>query len=61
VSHHLAVVARLCETVAVMDRGRFVETVAVPALRRGEVRHPYTARLLAASGGYRRPSAGGPD
>jgi peptide/nickel transport system ATP-binding protein len=54
VGHNLAIVARLCDTVAVMREGRFVETVTAPALRRGAVRHPYTGALIAASRGWRR-------
>ena len=53
VSHDLAVVAHLCERVAVMRRGELVEIADVAALRRGDVRAPYTASLLAASRGYR--------
>ncbi|MCW6510524.1 ABC transporter ATP-binding protein [Lichenifustis flavocetrariae] len=54
VSHDLAVVAHLCERVAVMQRGTLVEVLTAEALRRGEARHPYTHTLLAASRGYRR-------
>ena len=54
VSHDLAVVAHLCQRVAVMRRGALVEVLGVEALRRGEAREPYTQALLAASRGYRR-------
>jgi peptide/nickel transport system ATP-binding protein len=54
VGHNLAVVARLCGTVAVMREGRFVEAVHASELRRGAVRHPYTMALLAASRAWRR-------
>ncbi len=58
VSHSLAVVAELCDRIAVMRDGRFVEELPAAALRAGEVRHPYTRMLLAASAGYRRRVAG---
>ncbi len=54
VSHDLAVVAQLVERVAVMQEGRFVETLDVAALRSGQAHHPHTRDLVAASGGYRR-------
>ncbi|WP_131195090.1 ABC transporter ATP-binding protein [Lichenihabitans psoromatis] len=54
VSHDLAVVAHLCDRVAIMRRGRIVEVVGVDALRSGEVREDYTRDLLAASRGFRR-------
>ncbi len=57
VSHDLAVVAHLCERLAVMRRGAVVEVLSVEALRRGEARAPYTRELLAASLGYRRIDA----
>jgi len=51
VSHDLAVVAELCERVAVMRGGRLVECVSCDALRSGEALAPYTEALLAASRG----------
>ena len=54
VSHDLAVVAQLVERVAVMQEGRFVETLDVAALRSGHAHHPHTRELVAASTGYRR-------
>jgi peptide/nickel transport system ATP-binding protein len=54
VSHDLAVVAQLVDSVAVMQEGRFVETLDVAALRSGQAHHPHTRELLAASRGYRR-------
>jgi peptide/nickel transport system ATP-binding protein len=57
VSHNLAVVANLCERVAVMRRGRFVEQTSVERLRSATPEHPYTRQLLAASRGYDRAAA----
>jgi ABC-type dipeptide/oligopeptide/nickel transport system ATPase subunit len=54
VSHNLAIVAELCDRVAVMREGRFVEELSAAALAAGEARHPYTQELLRASRGYRR-------
>jgi oligopeptide/dipeptide ABC transporter ATP-binding protein len=47
VTHNLAVVAQLCQRVAVMYAGRLLEEGAVGPVFRGP-RHPYTAGLLAA-------------
>ena len=54
VSHDLAVVAALCERLAVMREGRFVEELAAADLRPGRARHPYTEALVEASRFYRR-------
>ena len=54
VSHNLAVIAHMCERLAVMNRGRFVEEMAVEDLRRGTPRQAYTRQLLEASMGYDR-------
>jgi len=54
VSHDLAVVAHMCDRVAIMQQGRLVELVGVDRLRRGEVREPYSRELLAASKGFSR-------
>ncbi len=54
VSHNLAVVAQLCERVAVMREGRFIEELAVGDLRAGSAHDPYTLELLRASAGFRR-------
>lgn len=51
VSHDLAVVAHLCERLAVMQQGRLLETLHTCTLREGGASHPYTQALLAASGG----------
>jgi len=52
VSHDLAVVAHMCERIAVMQGGEIVETLDVDAMRRMEPRGDYTRRLLRASLGY---------
>jgi peptide/nickel transport system ATP-binding protein len=52
VSHNLAVVAHMCEDIAVMKDGRIVETLDVAAMRRMEPQEDYTNRLLQASLGY---------
>jgi peptide/nickel transport system ATP-binding protein len=52
VSHDLAVVAHMCEEIAVMKDGKFVETLDVDAMRRMEPSEDYTRRLLRASLGY---------
>jgi ABC-type dipeptide/oligopeptide/nickel transport system ATPase subunit len=57
VSHNLAVVAALCERIAVMREGRIVEELSVADARDGRARDPYTAELIEASRGYRRRSA----
>lgn len=52
VSHNLAVVAYLCERLAVMMNGRVVEEADVAELASGALRHPYSRQLLQASRGY---------
>ena len=52
VTHDLAVVAHMCEEIAVMQTGRIVETLDVDAMRRDEPREDYTRALLRASKGY---------
>jgi peptide/nickel transport system ATP-binding protein len=57
VSHNLAVVAYMCDRLAVMNRGRVVEELDAENLRRGEARQDYTRQLLLASQGYDRSVA----
>lgn len=45
VSHNLAVTAHLCPTIAVMQAGCIVETVAAEDLRAGRVQNAHTAEL----------------
>ncbi|UEM18871.1 ABC transporter ATP-binding protein [Skermanella mucosa] len=59
VSHNLAVVAYMCDRLAVMNRGRVVEEMSVADLRRGEAAQDYTRQLLRASQGYDRAKADG--
>jgi peptide/nickel transport system ATP-binding protein len=54
VSHNLAVVAHMCETLAVMQHGAVVETMDVQQLRNHTPTMPYTRQLLTASLGYDR-------
>jgi peptide/nickel transport system ATP-binding protein len=57
VSHNLAVVAHLCERIAVMNRGRVVEELTAQQLRTASPRAEYTRQLIAASHGYDREAA----
>ncbi len=54
VSHDLAVVAHMCDRLAVMNRGSVVERLDAERLRRQTPTHPYTRQLLVASMGYDR-------
>ncbi|MCO5091235.1 ABC transporter ATP-binding protein [Bosea sp. (in: a-proteobacteria)] len=49
VSHNLAVVAHLCERLAVMRNGEIVETLDETALRAGRATNPYAQELIALS------------
>ncbi|WP_439575695.1 ABC transporter ATP-binding protein [Phreatobacter sp.] len=57
VSHNLAVVAHMCDRLAVMNRGLVVEEMDVATLRRAEPREAYTRQLMVASKGYDREVA----
>jgi ABC-type dipeptide/oligopeptide/nickel transport system ATPase subunit len=57
VSHNLAVVAHMCDRLAVMNRGLVVEEMDVATLRRAAPREAYTQQLLLASRGYDREVA----
>jgi peptide/nickel transport system ATP-binding protein len=57
VSHNLAVVAHMCDRLAVMNAGRIVEELDAASLRDGAAQHPYTQQLLLASRGYDRAVA----
>jgi peptide/nickel transport system ATP-binding protein len=54
VSHDLAVVAHMCDRLAVMNHGRIIEEMGVNDLAAGRTREAYTAELLGASQGYDR-------
>lgn len=54
VSHDLAVVSHMCDTVCVMNKGLVVEEVSQEQLQKGEVRDGYTCQLFLASKGYDR-------
>jgi ABC-type dipeptide/oligopeptide/nickel transport system ATPase subunit len=59
VSHNLAVIAHMCDRLAVMNRGAVVEEMAVETLRRQAPEQAYTQQLLLASRGYDREVARG--
>jgi len=54
VSHNLAVIAHMCEALAVMQNGGVVETLQSAQLRERNPAMPYTRQLLTASLGYDR-------
>jgi peptide/nickel transport system ATP-binding protein len=57
VSHDLAVVAHLCDRIAIMQLGRLVEVISAEDLRSGNVKAEYTRKLIAASRGFSRVPA----
>jgi peptide/nickel transport system ATP-binding protein len=58
VSHNLAVVAQMCERLAIMTEGRIVEEAATEALATGRLRDAYSRELLASSEGFLALGAG---
>ena len=52
VSHDLAVVAHMCDRLAVMRAGEIVEQMTSATLRSGTAETSYARDLIAASGGY---------
>ena len=54
VSHNLAVVAQMCDRLAVMNQGQVVEELSVAQLRAATPERRYTRQLLTASLGYDR-------
>jgi peptide/nickel transport system ATP-binding protein len=54
VSHNLAVIAHMCESLSVMQNGAVVETMSVQQLRDHSPAMPYTSQLMTASLGYDR-------
>ena len=54
VSHNLAVVAHLCDSVLVMQNGSIVEQLSIADLRAMRADHPYTQQLLKSSLGFTR-------
>ena len=57
VSHDMAVVAHLCDRIAVMKDGQLVEISTRQAMIDGAVHHPYTRMLREGSLGYRPEGA----
>ncbi|MBX3567868.1 MAG: ABC transporter ATP-binding protein [Rhizobiaceae bacterium] len=58
VSHNLAVVSYMCDRIAVMNRGRVLETGTGDALAKGQFVHAYSRQLFRASSGYDRSLLG---
>ena len=54
VSHDLAVVSHMCDTISVMNNGATVEIINRKQLQTGELQERYTRQLLVASKGYDR-------
>ncbi|WP_170295135.1 ABC transporter ATP-binding protein [Paracoccus aestuariivivens] len=57
VSHDMAVVTHLCDRIAVMQKGKFVEVTTRAAMIKGDLSHPYTRLLRDGSLGYRPVSS----
>lgn len=54
VSHDLAVVSHMCDTISVMKQGKTVEIINREQLRNGDITQDYTRQLLLAGRGYDR-------
>jgi len=54
VSHDLAVVAHMCDDIAIMNHGRIVERATAAQLADGKLENPYSQQLFKAAGGYDR-------
>lgn len=54
VSHDLAVVSHMCDTISVMKLGRTVEIINRDQLQTGDLQENYTRQLLTASKGFDR-------
>jgi peptide/nickel transport system ATP-binding protein len=54
VSHDLAVIGHMCESIAVMQHGKIVEIMPVEEMRERKPTHPYSRHLLESSLGYTR-------
>ncbi|MDP2697011.1 ABC transporter ATP-binding protein [Thalassospira sp.] len=54
VSHDLAVVAHMCDDIAIMNLGRIVERATARQLADGHLDHPYSQQLFRAAAGYDR-------
>lgn len=54
VSHDLAVVSHMCDTIAVMNHGRIIETITKKQLENETFGHAYTKQLFLASKGFNR-------
>jgi len=56
VSHDLAVIAHLCESIGVMSRGELLEVTTATAMANNQVTHDYTRELLRSNAGFDRSS-----
>lgn len=54
VSHDLAMVAHMCDRIAIMNHGQIIEELKKEQLRKEELTHSYSKQLLAAAKGFDR-------